>query len=112
MGTPSQEHRPATFAELYEQEVVTAPELLETMDDYAHGGWAINGPTALKIALRTEMTSAEYEQLLAHAMAGVDAQEQRLQRGGQTERTTRYEQEQYLAVARYAAWNLMGPEAR
>ena len=108
----SQEPRPATFAELDVQETVTAPELLETLEDYATGGWAINGPVTLRIAQRTAMTQDQFQALYTHALAGVEAQEQRLQHGAQRETTTHREQEQYLLVARYAAWNLIDTEAR
>ena len=52
-----------SFSELDETSSVSSAELIETMRDYAEGGWAIYPPTVVNLITRCKPSERELEVL-------------------------------------------------
>ena len=68
---------PATFAELEAKENVSATELIDTLKDYAEGGWVIADRVVLSLIRRTKLTDNERETIKQLAQKGADLQAER-----------------------------------
>ncbi len=68
---------PKSFKELEESPSPTAAELIETMDDYANGGWAISARVVISLTNRIELSAEQRTTIRELAQAGFTNQDSR-----------------------------------
>lgn len=73
-GNTGEQKKPATFAELEKKQRVSAAELINTLKDYAEGGWAISDRVVLSLIRRTKLTGGERAAIKNLLQKGVDLQ--------------------------------------
>ena len=69
----------ATLAELAELNNPPAESVLETLEDYATGGWEVRVPVVLSIINQAGLTRDELIQARQYALTGQDRQHKMLQ---------------------------------
>jgi uncharacterized FlgJ-related protein len=63
-----------TFAELEKSENVTAGELIETLKEYAQEGSRISSMVVISIIKKTELSEADYDELIKISQRGINVQ--------------------------------------
>jgi uncharacterized FlgJ-related protein len=100
-GPSPEQKKSASFAELEQKKEVTAEELIQTLQNYAEGGWAISARVVNSIIDRVELSPQDRAELRKIAGKGMDVQEEN--RLHSEEKTVKREQEEYRRVMVHAA---------